>query len=64
MGAGKYDHKQLAQEIDLYTSGIDVGPTAATSPFGMLRERQKGSGGGGGERGKEERGRGERGERD
>ena len=58
MGAGKYDHKQLAQEIDLYTSGIDVGPTAATSPFGMLREREKRAGGEEGERGRGERGRG------
>ena len=64
MGAGKYDHKQLAQEIDLYTSGIDVGPTAATSPFGMLREREKRAGGEE-ERGEEGRGgEGERGERD
>jgi hypothetical protein len=41
MGAGKYDHKQLAQEIDLYTSGIDVGPTAATSPIGIEKNREK-----------------------
>jgi hypothetical protein len=41
MGAGKYDHKELAQEIDLFTSGIEVGPTAATSPYGMVRDEKK-----------------------
>eukprot|EP00026_Physarum_polycephalum_P001705 Phypoly_transcript_01707.p1 GENE.Phypoly_transcript_01707~~Phypoly_transcript_01707.p1 ORF type:complete len:1041 (+),score=185.75 Phypoly_transcript_01707:70-3192(+) len=40
MGAGKYDHKQLAQEIDMYTSGIEVGPTASTSPLDLQISRE------------------------
>lgn len=41
MGAGEFDHRQLAQEIDMYTSGFDVGASVASSPFGMQKIKKK-----------------------